>query len=255
MDITTFLDDVNKCDTIELSEREKVVLIKVIKSSYSKKKISSYFKLKRDKFDFDEGPHLMKLIKNGLIEKKNENLLRDGTSYELTTCCLLYIFINMQNYSNLLLLRYQENPLLRNLLYSHFDPSSIREYFPMLSADITQYLRICCRNVFNLLKSSKNSNSPFSEDLKKMLEYELDWQSKIMLVRIALSSNKGEFKHEESVQTTPNTSSNNTQNFRLLNKMLTSDQQFFKSFKIVKNEFDDGYKEMINQSRSYNKPE
>jgi hypothetical protein len=76
-----------------------------------------------------------------------------------------------------------------------------------------------------------------------------------MLVRIAFLLNKGEFKYEESVQTTPNTSSNNTQKFRLLNKMLTSDQQFFKSFKIVKNEFDDGYKEIINQSQSYNKPE
>jgi hypothetical protein len=255
MEINTLMADIRKCDTFELSEREKVVLIKVIKSSYSKKKISSYLKLKRDKFDFDEGPYLMKLIKYGLIEKKSGNLLRDGVSYELTTCCLLYVFLNMQNYSNLLLLKYQENTLLRNLLYSHFDPISIREFFPMISYDITQYLRICCRNLFNLLKSSKNFKAPNSEDLKKMLEYELDWQSKILLLRIALISSKGEVKHSESRQSLPDTSSNNTQYLRILKKMLTSDQRFLKLFNIVKKEFDDGYTEILNQSRNYDKPE
>ncbi|HEY7082122.1 MAG TPA: hypothetical protein VH500_20720 [Nitrososphaeraceae archaeon] len=254
MDITTFLADIGKCDSIELSEREKMVLVKVIKSSYSRKKIFSYFKLKRDKFDFDEGPYLRTLIKKGLVEKKNGNLLSDGISYELTTCCLLYIFLNMQNYSNLLLLKYQENTLLKNLLYSHFDPLSIREYFPLLSVPITQYLRICCRITFNLLKSTKNSNTLLnSENMKTVLECELTWQSKILLLRIVLMASKRDIKPGEDGQVNLNTSSNNIQNLRLINKLLASDQRFLKSFEIVKNEFDDGYKEIVNQSRNYNK--
>lgn len=254
MDTTMFLDDISKCNTIELSEREKMVLIEVIKSSYSKKKISSYFKLKRDKFDFDEGPYLRTLIKNGLVEKKNGTLLSDGISYELTTCCLSYIFLNMQNYSNLLLLKYQENTILKYLLYSHFDPLSIRDYFPLLSVPITQYLRICCKITFNLLKSTKYSKSLNSENMRSVLEYDLAWQSKILLLRIVLMASKVEVKPGESGQATPDTSSDNIRNLRLINKLLASDQQFLKSFEILKNEFDDGYKEIVNQSRNNNKP-
>src|SRR5215831_3009380 len=126
MDYLMYFTEIKKCSFTELSEREKIVLIKVIKLSYSKRKISSFFKLKRDKFD-DDGPYLAGLIKRGLIEKKSGNPLNEGISYDLSTCCLLYIFLNMQNYPSELLLKYQDNILLKTLLFSHFAPHSIND--------------------------------------------------------------------------------------------------------------------------------
>jgi hypothetical protein len=75
-----------------------------------------------------------------------------------------------------------------------------------------------------------------------------------LLLRIVLMASKREIKPGEDGQVNLYTSSNNIQNLRLINKLLASDQRFLKSFEIVKNEFDDGYKEIVNQSRNYNKP-
>ena len=92
MDCSIYLDEISNCHISGLSEAERMVLIKVIKSTYSRKKISSYFKLKRDEFDFDEGPSLMTLIKKGLVERRSGNLLGDGISYDLTSCCPILYF-------------------------------------------------------------------------------------------------------------------------------------------------------------------
>ncbi len=95
MDCSIYLREISNCHINGLSETERMILIKVIKSTYSRKKISSYFRLKRDEFDFDEEHSLMTLIKKGLVERRSGNLLCDGISYDLTTCCLLYIFLNI----------------------------------------------------------------------------------------------------------------------------------------------------------------
>ena len=255
MDCSIYLDEISKCSTSELSEREKIVLIKVIKSTYSRKKISSFFRLKRDKFDFDEGPYIMTLIKNGMVERRSGNLLGDGISYDLTTCCLFYIFLNMQNYPNQLLLKYQDNILLKTLLFSYFTANSIREFYPQLSDSITQYLRLCCWTSLNLLKTMKNSGTSINwEKLRMVLEYELEWNAKILVIRITMLTRKWKDKSPENTQMNQYVSSHTNHDKNFFRTLLASDVRFLTLFKFVKNEFVDGYREISNQRRNYTEP-
>jgi hypothetical protein len=255
MDCSIYLDEISKCSTSGLTEREKIVLIKLIKSTYSRKKISSYFRLKRDKFDFDEGPYLMALIKKGLVERRSGNLLGDGISYDLTTCCLFYIFLNMQNYPNQLLLKYQDNILLKTLLFSYFTTSSVREFYPQLSDSIAQYLRLCCWTSLNLLKTMKDSGTPINwEKLRMVLEYELEWNVKILVIRVTMLTRKWGDKPQENTQTNQYVSSQTNYDKNFFRTLIASDVRFLTLLKFVKNEFIDGYKEISNQRRNYAEP-
>ena len=92
MDYSIYIDEISKCNTERLTEKERVVLAKIIKSAYSSGGISHYLKLKRHRVDFAEGPYLNNLIKKGFVETRRGNFLLEGTSYDLTACCLiLYI--------------------------------------------------------------------------------------------------------------------------------------------------------------------
>jgi len=254
MDCSIYLHEISNCHISGLSEAERMVLIKVIKSTYSRKKLSSYFRLKRDEFDFDEGPSLLTLIKKGLVERRSGNLLGDGISYDLTTCCLFYIFLNMQNYPSLLLLKYQDNIILKTLLFPYFTTSSIREIYPQLSDSITQYLRQCCWTSLNLLKAMKNPGTAIDwEKLRVVLEYELEWHTKILVLRIILSTNR-RGKPQENIQTNQYISSEISYDKNLFRTLLASDLRFLTLFKFVKNEFVEGYKEISSSHRDHTVP-
>ena len=255
MDYSKYLDEISKCTTSGLTEKEKLVLIKIIKLSYSKKGISSYFRLKRGKLDFDEEPHLNNLIKKGFIERRRGKILGEGISYDLTTCCLFFIFLNMQNYPNSLLLKYQENVILSTLLYPYFVTSSIKDFYPLLSESITQYLRLCCRTSLNLTKAIKNASSPADfENLGMVLEHELGWHARILVIKALMLTGKTDVVNQGNTQTNRFASSELIQDKKFIASLLANDHRFLNLFNNVKNEFADGYRELLNQRKNPTEP-
>ncbi|MGA9841217.1 MAG: hypothetical protein WBQ25_02775 [Nitrososphaeraceae archaeon] len=251
MDYSIYIDEISKCNTERLTEKERVVLAKIIKSAYSSGGISHYLKLKRHRVDFAEGPYLNNLIKKGFVETRRGNFLLEGTSYDLTACCLFYIFLNMRNYPNQLLLKYQDNIILKTLVYPYFTPNSIKVFYPLLSRSITHYLRLCCRTTLNLLKTmGKSSNSSHREKLRLILEYELEWHSRTLVIGAAMLADS---IPQEEKQTNRVVSSQLVKD-NPITTLLMNDDRFLSLFRRVKNEFTDGYKELSDLRRNYSRP-
>jgi hypothetical protein len=100
----------------------------------------------------------------------------------------------------------------------------------------------------------KNSGTSINwEKLRMVLEYELEWNAKILVIRITMLTRKSKDKSQENTQMNQYISyTNHAKNF--FRTLLASDVRFLTLFKFVKNEFVDGYREISNQRRNYTEP-
>jgi hypothetical protein len=106
----------------------------------------------------------------------------------------------------------------------------------------------------NLLEAIKNPSTAIDwVKLRVILDHELEWHAKILVLRIILSTNwRG--KPQENIQTNQYISSEISHDKNLFRTLLASDLRFLTLFKFVKKEFVEGYKEISSSHRDHTVP-
>jgi hypothetical protein len=192
---------------------------------------------------------IKRLQELNLIEEEGR-FLGGATTYKLTSCGLFYIFSNMTTYSPKLLVKYQDNILLKTLLYPYFERDTIKTCTARLYALITRYLRTCCESTLytlNIIKS--NANTKERGGYIKGLESELEWHVKTLASKIAIMYNESNI-----LGTSPEIDNDNAKVafYELESAMkttLSKDDRFMSLLDKLQKEFQEGYNELIDLRR------
>ena len=250
MDCSIYISELSRCKLIELSETEKSFLFKIMSGHDSSYKITSYIKSRRQPMAYkSEYTTIKKLQELNLIEEEGK-FLGGATTYKLTSCGLFYIFSNVTTYSPKLLVKYQENTLLKTLLYPYFETDTIKTCTARLYSVITRYLRTCCESTLytlNIIKS--NANTEERGGYIKGLESELEWHVKTLAFKVAIMYNESNI-----LGTSPEIDNDNAKVafYELESAMkttLSKDDRYMSLLDKLQKEFQEGYSELIDLRR------
>src|ERR671932_467863 len=160
VDCSIYISELSVCKLMELSETEKSFRFKIMSGHDSSYKITSYIKSRRQPMAYkSEYITINRLQELNLIEEEGK-FLGGAIIYKLTSCGLFYIFSNVTTYSPKLLIKYQDNILLKTLLYPFFEIDTIKSCTARLYSTITHYLRTCCEATLytlNMIKGAGNT--------------------------------------------------------------------------------------------------
>ena len=250
VDYSSYLLEISKYQRVKLGETERSSLIKIMNAPKSVHKIASYFKLKRqqaapykNKYDYAS----IKILQDiNLIEGVQEQKFLSGaTYYQLTTWGLFYVLSNMVNYPPQLFIKYQDNIILKTLLYSYFEVDTIKHCTSRLYSVITQYLHECCNVTLARLDTIKSITDIKDKDRSvKGLELDLTWHAKTLGFNIAVMYN------ESNILTTNPDVINEDAKVALyelesdMKILLSRDTRFMQFLQLVQKEFEDGYREL-----------
>ena len=250
MDCSIYISELSVCKIIELSETEKSFLFKIMSGHDSSYKITSYIKSRRQPMAYkSEYITIKRLQELNLIEEEGK-FLGGAITYKLTNCGLFYIFSNVTTYSPKLLVKYQDNMLLKTLLYSYFETDTIKSCTARLYSVITSYLRTCCESTLytlNIIKGTANTEE--HDGYIKGLESELEWHIKTLGFKIAIMYNESNI-----LGTSPEIDNDNAKVafYELESAMkttLSKDDRFMSLLDRLQKEFQEGYKELIDLRR------
>lgn len=241
-----YMSEVSTYERIELGEAEKSFLFKIMSGQDSSFKITSYIKSRRQPMVYkSEHATVERLQKLNLIEQEGK-LLRGSIYYRFTTCGLFYIFSTMLSYPPTLLIKYQDNIILKTLIYPYLQIDTIRRCTARSYFAITQHLRECCETTLYALGDIKASN--VEEDRKKYVKrlgFDLEWHAKALGFKLALMYNESNM-----LMTNPESDKDNANVvlYELENAMktlLSNDNKFMELLQLVEKEFGEGYKEFM----------
>ena len=250
MDCSIYISELSVCKIIELSETEKSFLFKIMSGHDSSYKITSYIKSRRQPMAYkSEYITIKRLQELNLIEEEGK-FLGGATTYKLTSCGLFYIFSNITTYSPKLLVKYQDNILLKTLLYPYFERDTIKTCTARLYAVITSYLRTCCESTLytlNIIKS--NANTEERGGYIKGLESELEWHVKTLAFKVAIM-----YTESNILGTSPEIDNDSAKVafYELESAMkitLCKDDRFMSLVDKLQKEFQEGYNELIDLRR------
>jgi hypothetical protein len=153
-------------------------------------------------------------------------------------------------YSPKLLVKYQDNILLKTLLYPYFEIDTIKSSTARLYSAITHYLRTCCETTLyslNIIKSTTRTED--WDRYTKGLESELGWHAKTMGFKMAIMYNESNI-----LGTNPDIDNDDAKLafYELESAMkttLSKDDRFMHLLDIVQKEFGEGYKELMDLRR------
>jgi hypothetical protein len=247
MDYSKYMSEVSAYERIELDDEERSFLFKIINGQDSAYKILSYFKLRRQPMSYKNIQYVLnRLREQYLVEEIRGKFLPGNVYYRLTTRGLFHIFFSMASYPPELLIKYKDNIILKTLLYPYFEEETIKHCTGRFYSVITQYLRGCCEITLYTLDAIKSaSNIEDREMQSNQLEFDLAWRNKALGFKLAVMYNESNM-----LITNPNVSNDNARIalYEVENEMktlLSKDDRFMCLALIVKKEFDDGYKELI----------
>lgn len=214
---------------------------------YSAFKITSYIKARRQPIAYkDEYTTLKRLQQLNLIEEEEAKFLRGTVYYKLTTVGLFYILTNMSSYPPTLLTRYQDNILLKTLLYPYIEIGTIRSCTAHLYSVITRYLKECCEITIHTLHDIKGAiSSEHSERYVNGLQFDLEWQAKVLGFQLAIM-----YSESNILRVNPDVANDNSKVafYELESTMkllLSKDDRFMHLIREVEKEFSEGYKEIL----------
>jgi hypothetical protein len=251
-DYSRYLSEILKYEKVQLGAAERSFLSKIVNTPESIYKIGfSSFRLKgrRSSLDKEEDSNSVRKLQNiNFIEEvEEEKFLRGATHYyKLTTPGLFHVFSNMRNYPPQLFIRYQDDIVLKTLVYAYFEVETIKRSTARLYATITEYIHKSCESSRDAVE---NIRSITDEDTKyrysKALEFDLNWFAKSLGFRLAVMYN------ESNILTTNIDIVDDNAKVALyevenkMKKLLAYDDRFMKLLQSVREEFEDGYNELI----------
>jgi hypothetical protein len=247
MDYSEYVARLSTYQDIDLKETERSYLSRIISGREPGYGLSSYLRLKRQPVAWkDDQIVLKKLEKMNLIEETEGKFLRGSFPHKLTTHGLFYIFSNMVNYPPQLLLKYQENILLKVLLYPYFQADTIRQCTARIYPAITQYLQESCKMTFEMLNYFRTADN--SEDKRryaKQLEENLEWSAKLLLFKLTIMYNESNLLSATSNIIDENAKVALYQLEDTMRTVLYNDKMFTRQLSIVEAEFREGYSALV----------
>jgi hypothetical protein len=246
---STFVSEIFDYKRIELTGTEKSFLLKIMSGHSSSFKITSYIKSRRQPMVYkNEYAAVGRLQELNLIEEEGK-FLRGAIYYKLTTFGLFYIFSRMSSYPPKLLTRYQDNILLKTLLYPYFEIDTIKSCTARLYSVIIQYLRECCETTLCRLEEIRTAiKSGDRERHVKGLQSDLEWHVRILGFRLAIMYNESNI-----LGSNPDVANDNTKVVfyeleSTMKMLLSKDNRFINLLDSIEKEFLEGYKELSNNN-------
>ena len=251
-DYSRYLSEILKYEKVELGVAERSLLSKIVNTPESIYKVGfSSFRLKgrRSSLDKEEDSSGLRKLQNiNFIEGvEEEKFLRGATHYyKLTTLGLFYVFSNMHNYPPQLFTKYQDDIVLKTLVYAYFEVDTIKRSTARLYSTLAEYMHKCCetsRDAVENIRSLTDENS--KHRYIKALEFELYWFAKSLGFRLAVMYN------ESNILTTNVDILDDNAKVALyevedrMKKLLAYDTRFMKMVQSVREEFEAGYSELI----------
>jgi hypothetical protein len=182
-----YLSELRDYEKPQLGEVEKSLLFRVMNiAEPSGYKLASYFKIKRQDAQHKSELSITKRLQEVKLikEVEEESFLRESKHFKLSSYGLFYIFSNTLNYSPQLLVNYQDDVVLKTLLFQYLQPGTIKRCTGRFYATITQYLNDSCATTINRLYNIKTSDS---QDLSyTIIEHDLKLQAKVLAIKLTI---------------------------------------------------------------------
>ena len=185
MDYSNYLKTLYDYEKKQVGTEEKSMLLKVINNVDFSAQIGSYLKL-RDKNQLGDTSTVSRLLGLKLLTEKKGLILRGMRKYQLTSTGLFYVLTETVSYPPSLLKKYNDDPILKTLLFQYFEVDTIASSTARFYSIITQYLKQCCRTTLNWLEDTQNSDEDRKNKMMNLLLLELTLNAKLLALRIII---------------------------------------------------------------------
>jgi hypothetical protein len=245
VDYTNYFEELSKYRKLALSEQDKSLLYRIMNDLDLSSQLGSYLKF-RDK---DSSPEIQtlatRLINYALIEERKSRLFRGLRKYKLTSLGIFHILCETSTYSPILLKKYRENIVLRTLLYSFFEEETVNSATARLYGIITDFLRQCCRRTAATIEDiHSSSNSDYQKEMTRNLALELEWSAKSLAFNIAIIYTESSIMASNPKSESGDASFTYFELEHRMKEILSKDKKFMVLLNKVKEEFDEGCREL-----------
>lgn len=249
-DYDDYLTELSRYRKLTLADDEKALLFRIMNDLDISSQLGSYLKF-RDK---DSSPEIqtiaMRLIGHGLVEERKSRLLRGLRKYKLTSLGIFYILSETTSYSPILLKKYNKNIILQTILYSYFEEDTIDSITARLYSVLTDYLRQACKRTAAVLEDIRSSTNPdYKNEISKNLFLELDWTVKSLAFKVAIMYTESNIHASNPKSDTGDASVTYYELERRMKEVIASDKKFMKLLKTVREEFEEGFREIADSGQ------
>jgi hypothetical protein len=233
---------------INLTQEERSFIIKFIRGHDQSFKITSYFKLRNQPSDQRDASYLItkRLEDIEFIEVTKGKFLSNVKNYKFTTYGLFYVFLNISIYPPQFLIKYQDDIILKTLIFQFFNERTIKICTGRFYSQITSYLQECCNVTLNAIDDIKSAEKE-EEKVKIIdrLKFDLEWLIRRLCFKLTIMYNETNL-----LTINPNLNDDvKVTLYELENKMklqLSKDSQFINLLKNLHKDFNEGYSELVN---------
>ncbi|HJU58270.1 MAG TPA: hypothetical protein VJ583_00850 [Nitrososphaeraceae archaeon] len=234
---------------VTLTQEERSFIIKFIRGHDQSFKITSYFKLRNQSAEQRDASYLIskRLEDMGFIEVTKGKFLSNIKNYKFTTYGLFYIFLNISIYPPQFLIKYQDDIILKTLIFQFFNEKTIKICTGRFYSQITSYLQECCNVTLNAIDDIKSADENEEEKVKIIdrLKFDLEWLIRRLCFKLTIM-----YSETNLLSINPNlTDDVKVTLYELETKMklqLSKDSQFINLLKNLYKDFNEGYSELVN---------
>ena len=171
--------------------------------------------------------------------------------FKLTSVGLIHIFSNKYTYSPDFLVRYNDDIVLQELLFKHFQANTIKMATAKFFNIITDYLKTTSDYIFSL---SFEKDKPLSADMKEEIDQKIKIFALILGFRITVLFNEYNIISSSIGANNDNVIFAIHEIESLMKKNLAKDPKFLNLLTTVSREFNSGYDDFVTIRNLDNKP-
>jgi hypothetical protein len=171
--------------------------------------------------------------------------------FKLTSVGLIHIFSNKYTYSPDFLVRYNDDIVLQELLFKHFQANTIKMATAKFFNIITDYLKTSSDYIFSL---SFEKGKPLSADMKEEIDQKIKIFALILGFKITVLFNEYNIISSSIGANNDNVIFAIHEIESLMKKNLAKDPRFLNLLSTVSSEFNSGYDDFVTLRSLDNKP-
>lgn len=171
--------------------------------------------------------------------------------FKLTSLGLIHIFSNKYTYSPDFLVRYNDDIVLQELLFKHFQTNTIKMATAKFFSIVTDYLATSSDYLFSF---SFEQDKPLSAEMEDEIDQKIKINALILGFKIAILFNEYNIISSNMGANNDNVIFTIHEIESLMKKNLAKDTKFLNLLTIVSSEFSSGYDDFVNLRNLDNKP-
>jgi len=246
-----YISTLSPYQKITLTQEERSFIIKFIRGNDQSFKITSYLKFRNQESDQRDTIYLIskRLEDIGFIEATKNKFLSNVKNYKFTSFGLFYVFLNISIYPPQFLIKYQEDIILKTLIFQFFNEKTIKSCTGRFYSQITSYLQECCNVTLNTIEDMKTvENEEEKIRIIDRLKFDLEWLIRRLCFKLTIMYNETNL-----LTINPNLNDDvKVTLYELENKMklqLSKDSLFINLLDNLHKDFNEGYSELINLNK------